>query len=180
MADEHLRIAQVRVRPSRQTEVQGAVGERVEAITLVDQFRKDIDFVLERAEHGALLSYGEQVLAQGIDLGILSVGALANDELGAGLRRAAGDGGSQVTIVPGAIGGIDAIAAAGPNALKAVIYTGSKAPRSWVGTPHRSQVRPVPHRPKNRDFFGFGEGSCPNVPQKCQCRRYSCLGGTWV
>lgn len=98
LADEHLHIAQVLVRPSRQTEVQGAVGERVEAITLVDQFRKDIDFVLECAGHGALLAYGEQVLAPGIDLGILSVGALANDELGAGLRRAAGDGGSQVTM----------------------------------------------------------------------------------
>ncbi|MEQ3625357.1 MAG: aspartate dehydrogenase [Celeribacter sp.] len=134
-ADPLLRVAQVLVRPERLTSHQAQLGGAIEAVATVDELSDDVDLVLEAAGHGALAAYGEAVLRRGLDLGVLSVGALASDDLRAGLDTAARDGGAQVLVIPGAIGGIDAIAAAGPEQLDRVTYTGTKAPLAWRGTP---------------------------------------------
>jgi aspartate dehydrogenase len=93
----------------------------------------DIDFVLECAGHEAVGRFGPACLERGIDLGVLSVGALADDALTAALREASGRGAARLVVVPGAIGGIDALAAAGTG-LARVRYTGHKPPRAWAGS----------------------------------------------
>lgn len=111
-----------------------AVGEIAELLTTSP------DVVVECAGHGAITAYGAAVLAAGVDLIAASVGALADDELLETLRAAAVQGGSQVTLPSGAIGGIDALAAARLSGISQVIYTGRKPPQAWAGSPAEAVV----------------------------------------
>ena len=64
-----------------------------------------------------------------------SVGALSADGLLEQLEAAARTGGTQAQLIAGAIGAIDALAAARIGGLSVVRYTGRKPPRAWKGTP---------------------------------------------
>jgi len=139
-SDPHLNIAQILVRASAQEAVQARIGPRCEAITAVEQLSDQVDFVLECAGHGALSDYGTKILARGIDLGILSAGALSDRALHEALKNVANQSASKVVVVPGAVGGIDAISAVEESGLVSVRYTGRKAPISWKGTPAEEVV----------------------------------------
>ncbi|MCY1244501.1 L-aspartate dehydrogenase [compost metagenome] len=65
----------------------------------------------------------------------MSVGALSEPGMAERLEAAARRGGTQVQLLSGAIGAIDALAAASVGGLDEVIYTGRKPARAWIGTP---------------------------------------------
>ena len=92
------------------------------------------DVVVECAGHQALIDYGTKVLAAGIPLVIASIGSLADEALFQQLRRAALTGGTRMTLVPGAMAGIDALAAARFGGLREVRYIGRKPPQAWANT----------------------------------------------
>ena len=93
------------------------------------------DVVAECASHTAVRDYGPAVLETGSDLVVISIGALSNDALRERLVQAAQTGGARLILPPGAIGGIDALAAARLSGLESVVYTGHKPPLAWRGTP---------------------------------------------
>lgn len=93
------------------------------------------DVVAECASHSAVRDFGPAILESGRDLIVISIGALSNDVLRQKLTRAARAGGARLILPPGAIGGIDALAAARLSGLESVIYTGRKPPLAWRGTP---------------------------------------------
>lgn len=93
------------------------------------------DVVAECASHVAVRDYGPTILESGVDLLIISIGCLSNEGLRASLEQAAGKGGARIVLPSGAIGGIDALAAARLSGLESVVYTGRKPPRAWRGTP---------------------------------------------
>lgn len=130
-----LHIRQVLIRESRRADVQALLGDGAQAVTSAAAFGAGTDVVLEAAGHAALAAYGPELLARGIDLCVASVGALADDDLRSVLTAAALSSGARLEILPGAIGGIDALAAAGPSGLEHVAYTGLKPPRAWAGSP---------------------------------------------
>jgi aspartate dehydrogenase len=134
-SDPHLRVKQILVRATAREAAQIKIDPQTEVITSVEALDDDINFVLECAGHGALKDYGAAVLARGFDLGILSAGALSDDALVAELNSATAQSKAKVIVVPGAIGGIDAISAVENGGLTSVCYTGRKAPISWKGTP---------------------------------------------
>lgn len=98
-----------------------------------------VSLVVEAAGHSALAAYGEAALRQGSDLLVASTGALADPELHARLIDAAGPPGSgkgRMLLPAGALGGIDALAAAREGGLTRVRYTARK-PAATLAS-HRS------------------------------------------
>jgi aspartate dehydrogenase len=90
--------------------------------------------VAECASHSAVREHGAAILQSGCDLVIISIGALADDGLRARLTDAAQAGKSRLVLPPGALGGVDALAAARLSGLESVTYTGRKPPKAWRGT----------------------------------------------
>jgi aspartate dehydrogenase len=93
------------------------------------------EVVAECAGHGAVRQHGAAVLRAGCDLVVIAIGALADEALHKTLEDAARAGGARLVLPPGAVGGIDALAAARLSGLEAVTYVGRKPPAAWRGTP---------------------------------------------
>ncbi|WP_321813178.1 MULTISPECIES: aspartate dehydrogenase [unclassified Paraburkholderia] len=91
--------------------------------------------VVECAGHTAVEGVVAQCLERGVDAIVASVGALSSDELRARLHQAQEIGGSELIVVSGAIGGLDALSAARGSGIESVTYVGRKPPRAWSGTP---------------------------------------------
>ena len=138
----------VLVRPDKQAKAQGvlegiAAGRctSVQCVTSVEDLLKaGPQVVVECAGHSAVAQFGPAVVSHGTDLIIASVGALADDALFDGLKAAADESGAQVTVPAGAIGGIDALAAARIAGVARVVYVGRKPPQAWVGSPAEDRV----------------------------------------
>ncbi|WP_341889215.1 aspartate dehydrogenase [Variovorax sp. YR752] len=94
-----------------------------------------IDLVVETAGHAAIEQHVLPALARGTPCVVASVGALSATGFAEKLEAAAIAGHTQVQLIPGAIGGIDALAAARIGGLSSVRYTGRKPPQAWKGTP---------------------------------------------
>lgn len=93
------------------------------------------DLVVECAGHRAIRQHVLPSLRRGIPCLIVSIGALSEDGLADDLEQAAVAGQTQVQLLPGAIGAIDALSAARFGGLHSVRYVGRKPPLAWEGTP---------------------------------------------
>jgi len=93
------------------------------------------DLVVECAGHAAASAHAPAVLRAGVDVVLVSVGALADPALEAALRAAAAEGGARLVLPAGAVGAIDLLAALGAAGGLAVRYRGTKPPAAWAGTP---------------------------------------------
>lgn len=131
-AQTGIRIACVVVHADSVAQVQELAGADV---TVSDSVPLDSTLVLECAGHGALTKHVLPALQRGIECAVLSVGALSQTGLAEQFEAAARQGGTQLHLLPGAIGGIDAIAAARRAGLDEVTYTGRKPPQGWRGSP---------------------------------------------
>lgn len=131
---ESLPLRQVLVRPGKRQAVNDRLPEGIEAIDTLDALLPEVGLVIECAGHHAVRAYGEASLSRGLDFALLSAGALADDDLLKTLQASALGGSARVRVLSGAIGGIDALAAAG-SALTTVRYTARKPPLSWQGSP---------------------------------------------
>jgi aspartate dehydrogenase len=134
--DGRVRVAYVLAPAENRQQLQESLGADVEVVSELSQLRSRPAFALECAGHSALAADGvvPQLLRQGIDAIVASVGALAEPGLAEFLRQAAEEGNAQLTLVPGALPGIDALAAAALTPLDQVSYTGRKPPGGWFGT----------------------------------------------
>ena len=82
------------------------------SVQVVSQVPRDASLVLECAGHAALTEHVVPALTRGVECAVLSIGALSEAGLPEKLADAAARGGTQVHLLAGAIGGIDAIASA--------------------------------------------------------------------
>ena len=93
------------------------------------------DLLVECAGHKAIEEHVLPALERGVACLIVSVGALSEPGLVERLEAAAAHGNTRIELLPGAIGGIDALSAAKVGGLDAVSYTGRKPARAWQSTP---------------------------------------------
>lgn len=108
--------------------------------TLGDLLARRPKIVAEVAGQQAVDEYGEAVLRNGVDLLVISIGALADPALFERLKSAARAGDARLLLPAGAIGGIDAIAAMRIAGLQAVRYRSVKPPAAWRGSPAEQVV----------------------------------------
>lgn len=137
--DPAFHLLQVITRPGRGDAAQAALGETVSPITHPDELADEVGLVLDCAGHAGLKDHGEAILQSGRDLITVSNGGLADAALYADLEAAAQRGGARLELLPGAIGGIDALAAARIGGLTSVTYQGRKPPAGWKGSPAEAQ-----------------------------------------
>lgn len=93
------------------------------------------DLVVECATHEAVRDTVPAILAAGIDVVIVSIGALGDPQTVARLEDAARKGGAHAIAVSGAIGGLDVLRSARLAGLDRVTYVGRKPPAAWKDTP---------------------------------------------
>lgn len=96
------------------------------------------DLVVEAASRQAVASWGVAAVEAGADLIISSTSALAAPELLETLRQSADDNQAQILIQPGALAGIDGLAAARLGGIETVSHRIIKPPRAWRNTPAES------------------------------------------
>jgi len=131
--EQHAQVAAIVMRPARVAEIQDEVGDAVSVVSTIDALPAPPGLVVEVAGHEGLTEHGVAALEQGHDLLVVSVGALADPVLYNRLLAAAESG--RMLIAPGAIGGVDALAAAREGGLTQVRYTSRKPPQAWAGSP---------------------------------------------
>lgn len=93
------------------------------------------DLAIECAGHEVVGAVVPPLLQAGVDVIIVSIGALGDAALRESLAAAAQGGRARLITVSGAIGGLDALAAARGAGIRSVRYTGRKPPQAWLGTP---------------------------------------------
>lgn len=135
-ADAGIEIAAVVARPRSQGRVAAAVQAVAPAAAVVTAVpAAGIDLVVEAAGHAAVAQHVLPALQRGIPCILISVGALSQPGLPERLEAAARAGRTQLQLISGAIGAIDALAAARVGGLERVVYTGRKPPLAWTDTP---------------------------------------------
>jgi aspartate dehydrogenase len=127
------------VRPEDDVQIVGALVRRPRATSevptftaLSDLLAREPEVVVEMAGHEALRCHGPGVLRAGVDLVILSVGALADPALETEIVAAACAGRTRAIVASGAIGGLDAIGAAAVGGLERVTHTTRKPARALL------------------------------------------------
>lgn len=128
------------INPGRDARARAVFGDFAEIAHTVDDLDTELDLVADCAGHAALRQHGEAILSRGTDVVSVSTGALADTELHDRLAAAAREGGSQLRLVSGAIGALDALAASSVGVLRRVTYRGRKPPRGWRGSPAETKL----------------------------------------
>lgn len=113
---------------------QQELGPSVHVVSSIEAITGTPDLVVEMAGQSGLKAHATAVLQRQWSLAVISVGAFADSEFEQAVRALALAQGAQVQILPGAIAGIDGIAAARTLGLERVVYQGCKKPASWKGS----------------------------------------------
>ncbi|UWR02350.1 aspartate dehydrogenase [Ruegeria conchae] len=114
----------------------GSVSQNPELfVDSVSKLSANTELVIDCAGHRALEEYGPQILACGLDLVTVSIGALADQRVADALASAAREGGAKLHLASGAIGALDCPSAAATGKLEKVTYVGRKPPLGWMGSP---------------------------------------------
>jgi len=136
LKETHASVAAIVMRPERVAAIQDEVGESALVVgSTADLPGSSPGLVVEVAGHAGLAEHGIAALEAGLDLLVVSVGALADPALYSRLLGAAETNGGRMLIAPGAIGGVDALAGAREGGLEWVRYTSRKPPGAWKGSP---------------------------------------------
>lgn len=145
--------------------------------TTADLVAAHPDLVVEAAGHEAVATAGGELLEAGIDLVVSSVGALSDPALAARLTAAARHGGGRLDLLPGAIGGLDILAAARLSGLEAVTYVSRKPPAAWRGTPAETLLDLAAIREPATFYEGSAAAAARDFPKNANVAATVALAG---
>lgn len=136
-----------------------------------------LDFVVEAAGRSAVAEWGEAALQQAQALVVASASAFCEDALLDRLVAAAEKNGSQLLVPPGALAGVDAIAAASVLALDEVIHRIVKPPAAWRGTDAEKLVALGDIQQSATFFSGTARDAAARFPQNANVAAITALSG---
>ena len=160
--DRDLRFVAVAARTRQAAKVRATLGDVPLVESPQELLAREPGLVVECASHEAFQEYAEPVLAAGIDLIAVSVGVLAETAYRERLLAATKTAGAGLEIPAGAIGAIDAVAAARYAGLTRVAYVTRKSPKAWSGTPAEKMIDLV-HVKAPALFFDETAGSAARI-----------------
>lgn len=134
--------------------------------------------VVEAAGRHTVVPWGWAALEAGLDFVVTSVSAFADTGVLDDLRERAVRNGSQVHIPPGALGGVDALAAASAMGIDAVEHRIIKPPQAWLGTPAENlcDLHALTHA---EEFFSGTAGEAASrFPQNANAALTTALAST--
>jgi len=102
----------------------------------IEELLHSVDLVIESASQNAVRLLIPRVLEAGCDVMILSVGALADEELRKKLFRLAQQNNCKLYFPSGAVVGIDGINSASAAEISSVTLTTRKPPSGLAGAPY--------------------------------------------
>lgn len=100
------------------------------AVLNFEDMLKDADLILECAAPVSVKEYAPKVLGQGIDMIVMSIGALMDNKFYKELESLAKENSAKIHLPSGAIVGLDGIKAVAKFGLKEVTLTTRKSPKS--------------------------------------------------
>jgi aspartate dehydrogenase len=137
----------------------------------------DLDLVVEAAGREAVGIWGEAALAHAPAFVVASTSAFCDDALLARLDAAAESHDSQILIPPGALAGIDGIAAASLLPLDEVVHRIVKPPQAWRGTSAESLIALDTLTEATAFFSGSAREAASRFPQNANVAVISALAG---
>ena len=135
------------------------------------------DLLVECAGHSAIVEHVLPALREGIPCVLASVGALSAPGLAEDIEAAAQAGHTQAQLLSGAIGAIDALAAARHGGLDDVVYRGHKPPLAWRGTPADAQHDLAALREPTMIFEGSAREAASAYPKNANVAATLALAG---
>lgn len=156
-------------------------GRLAQDILIVDSLSQLIaarpDLVAEAAGHEAVRECGPSLLMSGVDVLLVSAGALADKSLHESLDAAALRGRASWRICTGAVGGLDILVAAKLAGLEEVVYTSRKPPMAWRGTPAERLIDLAGLTQPETFYEGDARGAARDYPQNANVAATIALAG---
>ncbi|CAH1677582.1 L-aspartate dehydrogenase [Hyphomicrobiales bacterium] len=137
----------------------------------------DLDLIVEAAGREAVGIWGEAALRHAPAFAVASTSAFCDDALLARLIAAAETSGSQILLPPGALAGIDGIAAASLLPLDEVVHRIVKPPQAWRGTTAESLIALDTLTEATAFFAGTAREAASRFPQNANVAVISALAG---
>lgn len=171
-------LALVLVRPEYVAEARATLPLGISVVTeLEDLLILRPPLVVECAGQGAVRSLAADILAAGIDLVVISTGALAEPDLFRRLLSAAARAGSRILIPAGAIAGLDGLGALKRAGLTKVVYTSIKPPGAWIGTRAERLLNLAALRERTIIFEGSAGEAALHYPRNANLAATVALAG---
>jgi aspartate dehydrogenase len=156
-------------------------GGLVRDVLIVDSLSQLIaarpQLVAEAAGHEAVRECAPSLLMSGVDVLLVSAGALADAGLRASLDAAALRSRARWSVCSGAVGGLDILAAARLAGLQDVLYTSRKPPLAWRGTPAERLVDLAGLTQAEIFYEGDARGAARDYPQNANVAATFALAG---
>ena len=134
--------------------------------------------MIEAASRQAVAPWGRAALEAGLDFVVTSVSAFADAEVLDDLTDLARRNNAQIHIPPGALGGVDALAAARAMGIDAVEHRIVKPPCAWLGTPAENLCDLHSLTQAEAFFRGTATEAASRFPKNANAALTTALAGT--